>query len=96
MAITKTFIEIELADGSEHTLRALLVDKRLASRTAHVHKWDIDGKDSLEFSACLAYSAAKREGLTESTYEEFRDNELVDIFVTNDEPDDDSEGPVPF
>lgn len=82
----KIYAQMELADGTEHTERILLMDKRSANHAANVRKWDIEGRDQIDFHAVMAYSAAKRAGLTTSTFEEFTENELVDLFITDQEP----------
>lgn len=92
----KLYAQIELSDGTEHTLRVLLADKILASKTAAIHKWDIQGKNEIDYSAVMAYSAAKRAGLTESTFNDFLDNDLIDLFMSNEEPEGIEETNPPF
>lgn len=85
MAMTKLYAEIEFATGNTTTVRVLLADKLLYETTARKHDWTFD-PNSLTGQVFLAWAAAKRTGKTTATFEEFRDSQAVDVFLTNDAP----------
>lgn len=87
MAITKLYAQIEFADGREETTRVLLADKLKYEQTARIHKWEPE-PNTLTGQIFLAWAAAHRAGLTESKFDEFKAGEVVDVFLTNESPDD--------
>lgn len=86
MAINKLYAQMEFADGREETTRVLLADKLKYEQTARIHKWDPE-PNTLTGQIFLAWAAAKRAGLTDSGFDEFKAGEVVDVFLTNDEPE---------
>lgn len=86
MAINKLYAQMEFSDGREVTTRVLLADKLKYEQTAKIHKWDPE-PNTLTGQIFLAWAAAHRAGLTESTFDAFKAGEVVDVFLTNDAPD---------
>ena len=86
MAINKLFAQMEFADGREETTRVLLADKLKYEQTAKIHKWDPE-PNTLTGQIFLAWAAAHRAGITDSTFDAFKAGEVVDVFLTNDEPE---------
>lgn len=86
MAITKLYAQIEFSDGREENVRVLLADKLRYEQTAKTHKWDPE-PNTLTGQLFLAWAAAQRSGLTESTFETFKAGEVLDVFLTNETPE---------
>lgn len=86
MAMNKLYAQIEFSDGREETLRVLLADKLKYEDTARRLKWE-PNPDTLTGQLFLAWAAAKRAGSTSAGFEDFKNGEVVDIFLTNDAPD---------
>lgn len=90
MAITKLYAQMELADGREETVRVLLADKLKYEQTAKIHKWE-PNPDTLTGQLFLAWAAATRAGITEATFDQFKGGEVLDVFLSNENPDADAD-----
>lgn len=91
-ALTRTYISVELEDGTTHEdLRILFKDVAAFMKAARINKWNED--DAVVQQVFTAWHAGKRLGLWDCTYEQFRDEQLVDldgarVKVTDDETED--------
>lgn len=82
----KLYIDYEMQDGTEGKARILAADKIKFENAARANGWPIeDGPRALSL---MLYASLQRTKATESSYEEFISNELADLSVDQDEPDD--------
>lgn len=87
--MNKTTGQFETADGNVHDgIRIMLQDKLQLERTARVKKWDVQ-ESPFTTTAFLVWHAARREKLTELSFEEFSE-QIVDATMDT-EGDDDSD-----
>lgn len=94
-AITKLYANIEFADERTAAVRILLADKLKYETTARKHDWNAEPQTISEH-VFLAWAAAKRKGLTEASYDDFKNSEVIDVLLTNEAPEDDTEAdPTP-
>lgn len=77
MAIAKTFLSVELADGTEHeNIRVIIQDQLAWGKAAKANGWPTDDFQAPVF---LAWKALKRNELYTGDYETFRDQDAVDV-----------------
>lgn len=94
-AITKLYANIEFADNRTVVVRVLLADKLKYETTARKHDWNAEPQTISEH-VFLAWAAAKRKGLTEAGYDDFKESEVIDVLLSNDAPDGETEAdPTP-
>lgn len=86
MAIKGTFAEVELAGGETHYARIIWADQLRLEATAKARRWDIEN-DKMTTAAFLAWSALERTGVTSVSFETFRDDELVDLYLHEGRPE---------
>lgn len=85
MALKATFADIELKDGSMHTVRVMLQDKLQFERTSRTHGWT-EEKDPITSNLFLGWAAAKRTGITDAGFDQFKNAECVDFMLHQDAP----------
>lgn len=93
MALKAMFADIELNDGSVHTVRVMLQDKLQFERTSRTHGWT-EEKDPVTSNLFLGWAAAKRTGITEVGFDQFKNSECVDFQLHQDAPPADDEAAV--
>lgn len=71
----KITVNVLMADGTEHrAIPTILADQVAYSQTRQRHKWPTMEDDPLLFGAFLAYSAMKRLGLFEGSWDMFTES----------------------
>lgn len=93
MALKAMYADIELANGTTHTVRVLLADKLAFERTARVHGWT-EEKDPVTSNLFLGWAAAKRSGITKASFDDFKNDECVDFLLHNETPAGETDDPT--
>lgn len=83
MALKKTFLSVELEDGTVHEdVRITFQDQLAWSKSAKARGLDLEDGESTAF---LIWKALERQRLTSDKYTEFLPK-IVDIAIGDDEP----------
>lgn len=84
MAVQKTYLSVELADGTEHEALRITIREKLAwQKASKANGWDLD--DPIQMPIFCAWKTLKTEGKYEGSYEQFRDTDLIDIAADEDD-----------
>lgn len=81
-------IDVEMVDGTKHTVRTIFADAIAYESTARKHGWGTPRESTMQSLAFVCWHALKRTGTVTEPYESWRDN-LVAI-----RPDDGEAGPT--
>lgn len=94
-ALTRTYVSVELEDGSTYVdVRILFKDVAAFMKAARINKWDTE--DAVTQQVFTAWHAGKRSGHWDCTFETFRDELLADLDAARvDKDEDETEDPTP-
>lgn len=90
MAITPTYANVEMADGTQHSVRILLADQVRMEGTAKRNKWDMEA-DQITVNTFVTFAAMKRSGLYTDTYDKFVGGDCVDLYISKGTPETDED-----
>lgn len=93
--LTRRYVTVELEDGTVHEdIRVLFKDIAAYMKAARINRWDAE--DGVTQGVFTVWHAGKRDGRWDATFEDFRDNQLLDMDSEDVLAEDDtSEDPTP-
>lgn len=75
--LTRIYISVELQDGNVlEDLRVTVADQAAYSRSAKANRWPTD--DNVKQQVFFAWASARRQGLTEATFEDW-EKSVIDL-----------------
>lgn len=76
--LTRRYVTAELDDGTVHEdIRILFKDIAAYMKAARINRWDPE--DGVNQGVFTVWHAGKRDGRWDFTFEDFRDNQLLDM-----------------
>lgn len=96
MGFQKTYTNIEFSSGhTAEDIRITMPDQLAYERACRANNWRTE--DQVIANVFLSWHAAKREGHTDASFEEFKDGQCVDLYIERkeDQPADESDPTLP-
>lgn len=85
---------VTLKDGTTLNLQVTNPDMARWDMTRHKHKWPSMSEAPVLWATFTSWAAARRLGLTEVTFDAWRDSECIDVDMPQDEEDEDGLDPT--